>query len=497
MTLPAALSTTNLMSSSKSFHLKVCFLLTLAIIVNISFVLLSYLYLENDVPERPGIVIPLISFHNDVRMSDSASDTTSDTNSDTNSDSASVDSKKDQIRSIPSNSSKIDNSNRNNVTVWLAGIIIDTKKIKPRIWESMIHLNCKYNIGIHIVTKLNVELGEKKRDDLYHTLYNSYSTSTSASGSGSMSSNHCAPFMIHNQEDEFIMNNHNHDHDEKEIINRIDRLSNLRDYQRGLLLRDVFPSGHGHLDNNKNTDKNMHHSSIQNDDLAHDHAHDHNEGIIILADLDLYEFPSFESIFNQTQKMIDNVSYPHDAVCAIGTTLNFNKKDIAQKKMKRKMKMKKVPIPFYYDTYATIFLPDTFSYPLSRRLIPHYYHGEDPKLVRSNDQLNGNFTQADIWNYISKKGKQYKTGNVPVKSCFGGFAIYRSSVYFKDTCNYRLSKDIIEQEKYNDMSIMRYASSKEERPCEHIVFHDCLSQKLPSFDIAVNPQLITLWKRDT
>ena len=118
-------------------------------------------------------------------------------------------------------------------------------------------------------------------------------------------------------------------------------------------------------------------------------------------------------------------------------------------------------------------------------------------MVRSNDQIKGNFTQAHIWKYLTNKGKLSETGNVPVRSCFGGITAYRSIVYLNEECQYGLDKDFIEDQKYNNTSIMRYATNKEERPCEHVVFHDCLRRKVPKFDIAVNPHLITFWQRDT
>jgi hypothetical protein len=49
----------------------------------------------------------------------------------------------------------------------------------------------------------------------------------------------------------------------------------------------------------------------------------------------------------------------------------------------------------------------------------------------------------------------------------------------------------------SDLYIMRYANNKEGRPCEHVVFHDCLRDvSVGVFDIAVNPMLRSLWARD-
>lgn len=392
-----------------SYHAKICLLLSLAIIFNISFTLLSYLYLEDDVPDRPGVLIPLV--YDKV-------------------------SEGEKVDFEFSNSSSIVDNHSSTTVIWLAGIILDTMKIHPNIWDSVIHLNCKYDIGIHMITEANVVEGEKKRDELYKKYYSFEHTK-------------CAPFIIMDQ------NNSSFTNGGRLEINRIDRISKLRDYQRRFLQQNALKN---------NLDK----------------------GVIILMDLDLYELPSIELIYNHTQEMKDT-SYQYDAVCAIGTTVNFGR---AAGNKKRKI------VPFYYDTYATVFLPDTFSHPLSRRLIPHFFQGEDPQMVRSNDQMNGSFTQSDIWKYFANQGKKMKTGKVPVKSCFGGMTIYKASVYFNRGCKYTLSKEVIEKQRNNQTSIMRYANNKEQRPCEHVVLHDCLSSKVPEFEMAVGSDMMTIWKRD-
>lgn len=318
----------------------------------------------------------------------------------------------------------------NTTTVWMAGIIFDVLKIQPQIWESIVDINCNHGIGIHIISRENIDRGTEKRNKLVSGF------------------NDCAPFELHDENDLNIQAN--------EIgTNRIDRISYLRDYQRLMLVQNQF-------------------------------ANRWDKGIVILVDLDLLQLPSSALILNQIEQMNDD-SYPSDAICAIGSSINLNS---AEGKKKRTM------IPLYYDTYATVFLPDTFSHPLSRRLIPHFYEGEDPKLVRSNDQLHGNFTQHDMWTYFVEQGLQNDTGNVPVKSCFGGFTMYRSEKYFNDECNYTLSKDFIETHKSDQTSVMRYANNKEERPCEHVVFHDCLKNSKRLFEISLNPKLVTIWRRD-
>lgn len=444
-----------------SLHFKIFVLLSVALIINISFVILSYQFLENDVDERSGVLISM-KYEYDISEGMSASnDNTNDRDKDKDNDRDNDNDGKiatpfknnlsDSNTTVPvgATTGADERNNGNNSSVWLAGIILDTASIQEQVWKSIIHLNCQHNVGIHIIAKRNVENGLKKRD----ALYDSYSLEYPHPHSK------CMPFIIYNQEDDQLLAR-----SMEAVDNRIDRISLLRDYQRHILRKDMF-----------------------SDDMKNIQHH----GAIILADLDLFQFPSIDLIVDQL-KLMKDPSYPHDAICAIGTTLHFDKG-------------KRKPLPFYYDTYATVFLPDTFSHPLSRRLLPHLYHGEDPRLVRSNDQVHGNFTQADIWKYFMAKGNQHKsTGNVPVRSCFGGFALYRSNVYFKEGCQYKLKEDIIHQHQtatdteidHSTTTILRYASNKEKRPCEHIVFHDCLAREQPKFAIAVNPNLGTIWKRD-
>ena len=46
-----------------------------------------------------------------------------------------------------------------------------------------------------------------------------------------------------------------------------------------------------------------------------------NNGVIILTDLYLYELPSIELIYNQTQEMKSTFYQYEDEVCAIGKTV--------------------------------------------------------------------------------------------------------------------------------------------------------------------------------
>ena len=318
-------------------------------------------------------------------------------------------------------------------SIWLAGIISDGSQINSIVWDAILELNCYHNIGIHIITKENAE-------EALHL----YSIKVKAKAKNKQ----CAPMKIQNQtvfSKRYL-----------EIIRtskRIDRISAIRDAHRELL-REEFV---------------------------------YSEGIVVLADLDLKMLPKTSIVMDQILKvkgngpvMGRNDEYEHDAICANGSGISKPKKgEIVGK---------------YYDTFATVFWPDTFALPLKMRASNVLYEGENPKLVRSDDAKHGKFTQQHIFKYFKNEGIKTNTGNVRVTSCFGDLAIYKSKLYFEDKCNYQLNNGVatgIERSK-----IMRYESKKERRPCEHVVFHDCLINNVDGFNIAVNPNMITYWKRN-
>ena len=422
------------------------------------------------------------------------------------------------------------------INIWLAGIILDATKIRISIWETLLQLNCEYNVNIHIISKENSDLAKTSFLNMITAKYqHSACSSIDIISQAEALDNLVFPIIT---EEELSLKK-----------NRIDRISILRDVQRTLL--------HMKYSNNSSADT-IQYSSSDNTRTARTSNNDGNDdnGVVILADLDLLELPKVELLMEQVNKLMmmqqqkmgspndeqkqllgSSSSYPHNAICASGVTMN-----LGSKKKKRQHDDSNTAItdtrkkdPSYYDTFATVFYPDTFSHPLKRRLIPKYYYGENTNLVRSNNQ-RGRFTQRRIYNYLKHEGMNAKTGNVRVTSCFGGLAMYKSSAYFQPNCQYRLGGEdyvnaMVDEAKqnwndddhddndyddsndddddddddnaqegtagYNTTSIMRYANSQEERPCEHVVFHDCLKKNLIEFDIAINPNLVSFWEKDS
>mmetsp|Transcript_38140 Transcript_38140/g.56207 ORF Transcript_38140/g.56207 Transcript_38140/m.56207 type:complete len:527 (+) Transcript_38140:106-1686(+) len=303
---------------------------------------------------------------------------------------------------------------RNN-TIWFAGIMLNASEIKPAIFQYMVELNCKLQISIHIVAGTGIDKClAKYRDELESKSYQK---------------EHCAEFHVEAEPG-----------DTAAMPNRIDRISHVRDFQRGKL-RDLF-------------------GVVQKDD------------IVIIADIDLYRLPTFDSLFEQLEQMTEK--HEHDVICSAGL-------------MHR---------PYgYYDTFATVLFPDTFIYPYRGRHIRTPHEGEDPSLVRS-DHIYGVFTQWDILEYFENGGqrsKKIKKGSdgdsslaVPVKSCFGGLTIYSAPKWLETQCHYKM----------NVTGFMRYASKRSQFPCEHVIFHSCLIENDPSTSIAVHPNLRTEWDKD-
>jgi len=182
-----------------------------------------------------------------------------------------------------------------------------------------------------------------------------------------------------------------------------------------------------------------------------------DKATIILADLDVNELPPRDQVVNNAMKMNSRAGLDVDVLCSAGKMLNPNG---------------------YYDTFATILLPDTFVYPIGGRPDLKARPEEDPSLI-----IGENFNAEQLMEWFQIKGGA-NADPVPVKSCFGGLAIYRASKWLDQRCSY---KDL--QPEVN----AKYANRYDEAPCEHVVLHNCLQALDPSVVIAVQPDMHTLW----
>eukprot|EP00038_Savillea_parva_P031580 m.88241 g.88241 ORF g.88241 m.88241 type:complete len:544 (-) comp9744_c0_seq1:88-1719(-) len=255
---------------------------------------------------------------------------------------------------------------------------------------------------------------------------------------------------------------------------RIERIGLLRDAVRAAALKDV------------------------------PHAATHNGGgVVVVLDLDLVDPPSTHAIAeaaarvshtpalssesdNDGEKDQDEndesitVTAPSspglDVVCANGKDVN--------------------PVRFWmYDTFATILPPNTFVFPTTARRHPHLASGEDGRFVIQTPVRNQDvyplFTREDLTMMIDKGPPVF-----PVRSCFGGLAVYRAETYFHPTCQY--SVNATDAAHFNPGE--RYSNKftpglgEEHAPCEHVMFHECLRHR-HGLRAGIARDMRTLWSR--
>jgi hypothetical protein len=249
----------------------------------------------------------------------------------------------------------------------------------------------------------------------------------------------CAEFIVQQEPLEYTYTNKTSTTGKK---NRIDQIATVRDYQRELLRTKYGDTIHW------------------------------SDSIVILVDLDLHRLPSMDTLLQELHCM-QTIESEFDIVCAAGIMYR----------------------PFgYYDIFATVMLDGTFVYPIRGRLEQKLQDGENYSLVRSND-VYGNFTQWDLLEYFETESARRNGNAVPVRSCFGGLTLYRASVWFQESCQYA-----VDNPKSNTTAhLQRYATKASERPCEHVVLHECLLDSKSNTNdvrIGVQPGLKTEWNSD-
>jgi hypothetical protein len=81
---------------------------------------------------------------------------------------------------------------------------------------------------------------------------------------------------------------------------------------------------------------------------------------------------------------------------------------------------------------------------------------------------------------------------VPVKSCFGGLTIYSAKALLEPNCRYHPPSLGDDADR-----LLKYANIDDKRPCEHVVYHDCL-YRIHTRDggnsrIAIQPGQCSYW----
>jgi hypothetical protein len=116
-----------------------------------------------------------------------------------------------------------------NVKIWIAGIQRDASQIESRPLKTLLELNCLHSVGVHILTRERASTAIRKMTDLKTT--------------SSINMEKCAPLIIQDQDSLGDLGKL-----PPQIEgNRIDRISALRDIQRGLLRQEYMK----HIGNNR------------------------------------------------------------------------------------------------------------------------------------------------------------------------------------------------------------------------------------------------------
>eukprot|EP00588_Corethron_pennatum_P015851 CAMPEP_0194279892 /NCGR_PEP_ID=MMETSP0169-20130528/14184_1 /TAXON_ID=218684 /ORGANISM="Corethron pennatum, Strain L29A3" /LENGTH=1078 /DNA_ID=CAMNT_0039024375 /DNA_START=227 /DNA_END=3463 /DNA_ORIENTATION=+ len=315
---------------------------------------------------------------------------------------------------------------------YLVGAVRDAAVIERSVFEYLMVLSCKYSVLVHIVTGGGITECLERHNKLANELYPGHK---------------CGKFDVVPEPN-----------DMNQIPNRVDRIAYLRDFQREHL-RVLLEGG-------------------KPDD------------VVMVADLDLYTLPPASKLMHEVERMVRY--HENDVLCANGIMHH----------------------PFgYYDIFATVLLPDTFLYPVELRLIAESWEGEELDQIRSFDEY-GEHTQWDTLDWFYQQGEEKRLKNVinkeepnplvesrrpnngwessssvPVASCFGGLAIYSAPKLLEVQCRYNL------QGSAEALRLIKYANKDDERPCEHVVFHDCLRRTNPNTVVAVQPDMRTQWNQ--
>jgi hypothetical protein len=222
--------------------------------------------------------------------------------------------------------------------------------------------------------------------------------------------------------------------------NRVARIKRVREYQRQMI-RDNVSFTQSHV----------------------------KQSIIAMMDLDMFDYPPISKLIEVTEKYMLNSSTSalatYDAICANGVQRSRYKEHF--------------PHRGYYDSFATLLLPNTWPVGEDKRTVPR-------GLLKGENVTLSKLSVRGLLDYFLKEGSTNSENTynpVPVRSCFGGLTLYRADAWLSLHCRYDL---------YNK-SVDVYRGKEEHQTCEHVVLHECLREKYNDFRIAVQPDMTTLW----
>eukprot|EP00040_Diaphanoeca_grandis_P015685 m.80325 g.80325 ORF g.80325 m.80325 type:complete len:419 (-) comp25304_c0_seq2:45-1301(-) len=196
---------------------------------------------------------------------------------------------------------------------------------------------------------------------------------------------------------------------------------------------------------------------------------------VVVADLDLVDLANPFFVREAASRVTEQSNAGPDVVCSNGKDTNPQHLT-------------------YYDTFSTILSPNTFVYPVANRKHQQVFEGEmESQIIHAplpgqpTEEILNLFTRDDLTNLFESDSI------TPVRSCFGGLAVYKYSTYFASDCSYGQDKD-----KYNVDE--RYSNSytpgigEESAACEHVILHECLRHN-HGLTAVVARDLVPLWTR--
>ena len=304
----------------------------------------------------------------------------------------------------------------NNFPMIVTGLIPDGALIKNEILTTLVQLSCLYGTPVHATVAENADALKSLFGRLQEDLYRPQTTNI-----------HCKALQVDIQP-AFP----------SEDLSRVEKLAILRDFQRRKLMEII---------------KGI---ATSTDSI-----------IIMVLDFDLLELPPVFQIMEAACTILGGLwnngakrtSLSVDAVCAGGVVVD--NQDGREG---------------YYDSFATIFEPDTYMVPLAMRAISVLRPGENKDLILADNDLNF----YEIWEGMRNQQ------SVPVRSCYGGLALYRASNYLDEQCSYSGRGQGINVSVYEVLN---------EGVCEHIVFNSCL-HTLRGMKMSILPALRTRWTPD-
>lgn len=237
------------------------------------------------------------------------------------------------------------------------------------------------------------------------------------------------------------------------------------------LLSDGAPNNPLHVDNRIARIKRVREHQRQEFRNNTAFTQDNQQSVIAVLDLDMFSYPKISKVIEVAQKYMiaatdTEVKQPtFDAICSNG--------------IQRSRHWEPLPRRNYYDTFATILLPNTWPVLESTRTVPR-------GLLKGEDVTMSRLSQQGLLDYFLKEGSKTNKDSydpVPVRSCFGGLALYKADAFVHSKCRYDLYQKNLDV----------YRGKKEHHTCEHVVLHECLRQNRDDFTIAVQPDMITLW----